>query len=101
MIVWDRLFGTFEPERERVRYGLTHDIQTFNPLRIAVHEWQALARDLRRARTVRQAFGYVFAAPGWGPHGTSQTANDLRRVQALQNGPENAANKPENQKRSS
>ncbi len=83
LIIWDRLFGTFEPERERVQYGLTHDINTFNPLRIAVHEWQALARDLRRARSLRHALGYVFAAPGWGPDGTSQTANDLRRALPL------------------
>ena len=88
LILWDRLFGTFEPEHEPVQYGLTHDIQTFNPLRIAVHEWQALARDVRRARSVSEVLGYVFAAPGWGPDGTSQTAKDLRRAQPLQIHPE-------------
>lgn len=81
LIVWDRLFGTFEPERERVRYGLTHDIATFNPLRIAVHEWQALARDLSRSRSLPHVLGYLFAAPGWGPDDTGQTANQLRRGQ--------------------
>ncbi len=46
LILWDRLFGTFAPEQARdpVRYGLTHDITTFNPLRVAVHEFQALWR---------------------------------------------------------
>ena len=87
LIVWDRLFGSFEPERaeERVRYGLTHDIQTFNPLRIAGHEWRALARDLGRARSLRDAWHYAFAAPGWSPDGSSRTAKELRR--ALESGP--------------
>ncbi|MES1173483.1 MAG: sterol desaturase family protein [Myxococcales bacterium] len=88
LIVWDRLFGTFEREHEaeRVQYGLTHDIQTFNPLRIAVHEWQALARDLGRSRSLRDALHYLFAAPGWSPDGSSHTANELRRAQHGQHG---------------
>ena len=78
LILWDRLFRTFEPERAPVIYGLTHDLHSFNPLRIAVHEWQALGRDLRRARSLRERLGYLFAAPGWGPEGTSRTASALR-----------------------
>ena len=88
LIIWDRLFGSFEAERagERVRYGLTHDLESYNPLRIASHEWRAIARDLRRARSLRDAWCYAFAAPGWSPDGSTQTAKDLRR--ALNNGPE-------------
>jgi sterol desaturase/sphingolipid hydroxylase (fatty acid hydroxylase superfamily) len=82
LILWDRLFGTFAPEdpREPVRYGLTHDITTFNPLRIAIHEFRDLARDVRRARSLRSALGYAFAPPGWSPDGTSLTAAQLRRT---------------------
>ncbi len=81
LIVWDRLFGTFaaEDEREPVRYGVTHDISTFNPLRIAVHEFVAIARDLRRARTLRNALCFLLLPPGWSPDGSSQTAAQLRR----------------------
>src|SRR5690606_24920367 len=46
LIVWDRLFGTYEPERERVVYGLTKNIRTFDPLRIAFHEHLDIARDV-------------------------------------------------------
>jgi len=83
LIVWDRLFGTFaaEDEREPVRYGITHDIQTFNPLRVAVHELVAMARDVRRAGSLRAVLGYLFAPPGWSPDGSSQTAGQLRRQQ--------------------
>jgi sterol desaturase/sphingolipid hydroxylase (fatty acid hydroxylase superfamily) len=83
LIVWDRLFGTFaaEDEREPVRYGITHDIQTFNPLRIAVHELVAMARDVRRAGSLRAVLGYLFAPPGWSPDGSSLTAGQLREQQ--------------------
>lgn len=78
LIIWDRLFGSFEPERARVRYGLTSNLHTYNPLRIAFHEWAALGRDLARAPTWRARLGAVFAAPGWSPDGTTKTARQLR-----------------------
>jgi sterol desaturase/sphingolipid hydroxylase (fatty acid hydroxylase superfamily) len=67
LIVWDRLFGTFEPERARVVYGLTKNIDTYNVLRIEVHEFVAIWRDVRAARTWRDRFGHVFRGPGWQP----------------------------------
>ncbi|WP_428028540.1 sterol desaturase family protein, partial [Altererythrobacter sp.] len=49
-IIWDRLFGTFVPEQadEKVQYGIVHNIGTFNPLRVAFHEWVGLFRDVFR-----------------------------------------------------
>ncbi len=67
LIVWDRLFGTFEKEREPVRFGIVHQLETFNPLRIAFHEWLSLAGDVRRARGWREAAGYLLRHPGWRP----------------------------------
>jgi sterol desaturase/sphingolipid hydroxylase (fatty acid hydroxylase superfamily) len=86
LIVWDRLFGTFAAEdpAETARYGITHDLATFNPLRIAVHEFVALARDVRRADNLQQALGYLLAPPGWSPDGSSQTAAQLRRRSKLE-----------------
>ena len=78
LIVWDRLFGTFEPERAPVRYGLTKDIDTFAPFRIAFHEWAAMAREAWRAHSLREALGYVFLPPGWSPDGSTLTASQLR-----------------------
>ena len=49
LIVWDRLFRTFEPEGERVRYGLTKNIATHNPIKIAFHEWSTMLGDVRSA----------------------------------------------------
>ncbi|WP_307787214.1 MULTISPECIES: sterol desaturase family protein [Streptomyces] len=67
LIVWDRLFGTFEPEGERVRYGLTKNIDTYNPLRVAFHEFAAAWHDVRAARRWRDRAGYLFGPPGWTP----------------------------------
>ncbi len=64
LIIWDRMFGTFEPEREHCNYGLTSNINTFNPLRIAFHEWIAVARDLRKARSWRERVVAVLGNPG-------------------------------------
>nr|HEX4317853.1 sterol desaturase family protein [Kofleriaceae bacterium] len=78
-IIWDRLFGTFAPEAERVRYGLTKDLDTFNPARIGFHEIEAIAHDVRRAPDWRARIGYVLAAPGWSHDGSSKTARELQR----------------------
>ncbi|WP_027346071.1 sterol desaturase family protein [Hamadaea tsunoensis] len=67
LIVWDRLFGSFAPETERPVYGLTKNIDTFNPLRVALHEYASIGRDLKAATTWRERLGRVFGGPGWQP----------------------------------
>jgi sterol desaturase/sphingolipid hydroxylase (fatty acid hydroxylase superfamily) len=68
LIVWDRLFGTFEPEGERVVYGLTKNINSFNPLRVATHEFAAIWHDVRHAQSWPARLGYTFRGPGWDPN---------------------------------
>ncbi|SEL18628.1 sterol desaturase family protein [Streptacidiphilus jiangxiensis] len=63
-IVWDRLFRTFTPETERVEYGLTRNIDTYNPLRVAFHEYAAIGRDLRAVRTLRERLTVLLGTPG-------------------------------------
>ncbi len=65
LIIWDRLFGTFEPEQEKVVYGLTKNIGSYNPVRIAFHEWIDILHDLRDASTWRLKLRSVFGRPGW------------------------------------
>jgi sterol desaturase/sphingolipid hydroxylase (fatty acid hydroxylase superfamily) len=65
LIVWDRLFGTFQREDEPVVYGLTTNLDSFDPVRIATHEHADILRDVARARTWRDRLGYVFRGPGW------------------------------------
>ena len=67
LIIWDRLFGTFQPELFRPTYGLTHNINTFNPVRIAFHEWLDIRRDLLRSNSLSDSLRFIFGRPGWKP----------------------------------
>ncbi len=80
LIVWDKLFGTYAAERDGapMTYGLLHQIDTNNPLKIAFAEWLAIGRDLRTARSTREVLGYLFAAPGWKPDGRGLTTKAIR-----------------------
>jgi sterol desaturase/sphingolipid hydroxylase (fatty acid hydroxylase superfamily) len=73
LIIWDRMFGTYEPEGERVRYGLTTQLRTFRPVRVAFHEYIAMWHDMKRARRLRDKLGVVFRGPGWTPPGVTET----------------------------
>jgi sterol desaturase/sphingolipid hydroxylase (fatty acid hydroxylase superfamily) len=67
LIVWDRLFSTFEPEdpANPPIFGLTHNIGTYNPLRIAFHEWYEMFRDAWFAPGWHNKLRYIFGNPGW------------------------------------
>lgn len=63
LIVWDRMFGTFQEEDEKVQYGLTKNITSFNPIVIAYHEHAAIIRDMWNAKDWREALRAFFASP--------------------------------------
>ena len=67
LIIWDKLFGTFEPENpaDPPRFGLTHNIHTNNPVRIAFHEWVQMFRDVWSAPGWGNKLRYIFGNPGW------------------------------------
>jgi len=74
LIIWDRLFGTYEREDERVRYGLTTNINTYNPFQIAFHEWAEMGCDVKNARSWRARWNYIFGRPGWHEQKTAPLA---------------------------
>lgn len=80
LIIWDRLFGTFVAEREDdpPRYGIVYNLASFNPLRVAFHEWNGIVRDVRNARSFSEALGFVFGPPGWSPDGSRRTSASLK-----------------------
>ena len=65
LIVWDRLFGTFQREEEPVVYGLTKNIGTYDPVRIIDHELVDIARDVSHSTTWRDRLSFVLRGPGW------------------------------------
>jgi len=65
LIIWDRLFGSYEPENEKVIYGLTKNIGTSNPVMINVHEFKTLFSDCMKAGNIKGCWGYLSKHPGW------------------------------------
>lgn len=65
LIAWDKLFGTFEPEDESVRYGLTQNIESFDPRVIATHEWRDIATDIASAPRWSDRVSFLLRGPGW------------------------------------
>ena len=74
LIVWDRLFGSFQPELHRPTYGLTTRVGTHHIVRLQTHEYAAMVRDVRRTPRLRDKLGYVFGPPGWRPAATPATS---------------------------
>lgn len=79
-IIWDRMFDSFEPERDddRPRYGIVKNLGSFNLLWAAFHEWVGIARDLWRAPGVRARLGYMFGPPGWSHDGSRDTSETIK-----------------------
>jgi sterol desaturase/sphingolipid hydroxylase (fatty acid hydroxylase superfamily) len=74
LIVWDRLFKTFEPEGEPVVYGLTKNINTYDPARIAGHEYADIARDVAASTSWTERLSYVVRGPGWATRHRAEVA---------------------------
>ena len=83
LIIWDRLFGTFQKEEERPHYGLTKNLSTFNLFSIAFHEWKSIINDISKAPDVKSGLGYVFGPPGWSHDGSRKTTEQLRQESEL------------------
>jgi sterol desaturase/sphingolipid hydroxylase (fatty acid hydroxylase superfamily) len=77
LIIWDRIFGTFKAEEERPVYGLTKNIHTYHPVRIALKEWGDLFKQAWQSGSLRQAINYFWRPPGWSHNGTSKTTRQL------------------------
>jgi sterol desaturase/sphingolipid hydroxylase (fatty acid hydroxylase superfamily) len=79
-IIWDRMFGTFESEREDepCRYGIVRNLGTYNPIKICLHEWLGIIKDVRRSKSVGEALGYWLGPPGWSPDGSRDSSKILK-----------------------
>ena len=83
LIIWDRIFGTFQEEQEgeKIKYGLTHDIENLNPVTVIDHEWVALWQDMKKTKSWKEKLKYIFFPPGWSHDGSTMTSNQLRKNQ--------------------
>jgi hypothetical protein len=85
LIIWDKIFGTFQPELpeaeyEPVRYGLTKPLSKQDPVNLVLHEWRNIRNDLnRKGLSLKQKLLYLFGPPGWSHDGSSFTSDELRK----------------------
>jgi len=80
LIIWDKMFGSFEPEIEKPVYGLVKNIATYNPVKIAFLEWYYLGKDVILSKTTAaNKIKYFLKPPGWKHDGTGQVSSDLRQ----------------------
>jgi sterol desaturase/sphingolipid hydroxylase (fatty acid hydroxylase superfamily) len=66
-IIWDRMFGSFVEEKRKPTYGLTKNVDSYNPFKLQYHEYASIFRDVHHAPRWRDKLGYIFAPPGWKP----------------------------------
>jgi len=67
LIVWDRMFGTFAEEKEKVKYGIRENVKTFNPLKITFRVWFQISDDFTKSKTLKNKFLSIFGRPEWKP----------------------------------
>jgi sterol desaturase/sphingolipid hydroxylase (fatty acid hydroxylase superfamily) len=84
LIIWDKLFGTFQAELpaekyEALRYGLTSKADNNNPFTLIFHEWIQIAKDIGRSGKWRDKLYYIFGPPGWSHDGSRKTSEELRK----------------------
>ena len=69
LIVWDRFFGTFAPERAPVVYGTVEPFESLNPSWANFAFWRELSERAKQASTFTQKLGIYFGPPEWTPEG--------------------------------
>jgi alkylglycerol monooxygenase len=67
LIIWDKLFGTFQPEEEQPNYGITSPLNSFNPVYAQVQHVGHLWSDFRRVSGLKNKLKVLFGKPGWLP----------------------------------
>ena len=63
LIIWDRMFGTFEPEEEEVKFGLVNNVNTFNPVKVTFMAWMSMIKDLKQKNSFFEAIKVIFGPP--------------------------------------
>jgi sterol desaturase/sphingolipid hydroxylase (fatty acid hydroxylase superfamily) len=79
LIIWDRIFGTYAKEEDKVVYGLTRNINTKHLPTVVFHEWNSIISDVKKPVKFKDKLMYIFGPPGWSHDGTRQTSQQIRK----------------------
>ena len=67
LIIWDRLFGTFQKEEEEVVYGITSPLASWNPVWANFHYWIELFDTFKNSKGWKEKLSVFLRSPGWFP----------------------------------
>jgi len=67
LIIWDRMFGTFQEEEEKPVYGITKPTNSWNPLWVNLSHYHEMWQTMKRISTFRDKVKFLFFKPGWLP----------------------------------
>src|ERR1043165_5330967 len=67
LIIWDKMFGTFQPEEERPTYGITKPINSWNAAFANFSHYVEMGKDLKQITSWKDKIKYLFMKPGWLP----------------------------------
>jgi sterol desaturase/sphingolipid hydroxylase (fatty acid hydroxylase superfamily) len=67
LIIWDRIFGTFQKEEDEVVYGITKPLASWNPVWANFHYWSDLTQTARKSRGIKDKINVFIKPPGWFP----------------------------------
>ncbi|MBS1748233.1 MAG: sterol desaturase family protein [Bacteroidetes bacterium] len=87
LIIWDKIFGTFQAELPKekyqtIKYGLTKNLENPNAINIVFHEWKQMWKDVfQKGISLRDRLGYLFGPPGWSHDGSRQTSEEMRQME--------------------
>ena len=87
LIIWDKLFGTFQAELpvekyQPVKYGLTKNLENVNAANLVLHEWIQIYKDVTQPNiSFKQRWNYLFGSPGYSHDGSRQTSEEMRKME--------------------
>ena len=90
LVIWDKLFGTFQPELsaetyQPIAYGLTKNIENPNAITVIFHEWKQIWQDMtQKGISFRARLRYLFGPPGWSHDGSRFTSAQMRERESWQ-----------------
>lgn len=89
LIIWDKMFGTFQMELPQdhyqpIKYGLTIPLEKRSALHVIFHEWLSILQDISKKEiNWKQKFNYIFGPPGWSHDGSRKTSEDMRKEERI------------------
>ncbi len=90
LIIWDKIFGTFQAELpddeyQEIKYGLTSNLENPNAVSIVFHEWSQMLKDIKRRDIgFQDRMNYIFGPPGWSHDGSRLTSDQMRQKEKIE-----------------